>query len=152
MNEQRASFGVLKATTEEGPRYLLQYNHKWRWFNLVGGKSEPNETPRLTLIRELGEELNLIYLKEFTVSSAPLTLYETTQLSNHELVLTHYFLSVFAVSLIGSHEQILQTLQTLAANPDNIWVNARDIKLKLTAAKQPISDLVLRILEAVGEL
>lgn len=149
MNEQHAAFGLIKISGRDQTRYLLQYNRKWLWFNLIGGKIEAGETPWQAIVREIEEELNLVYQKDFTVLESPLAFYETTEFSKREQIEKHYKMHFFEVNLLVSEEELVGRL---SANPENLWVTCEEIQNGFSKDGKALSYLVRDLLRAAGRI
>jgi 8-oxo-dGTP pyrophosphatase MutT (NUDIX family) len=121
--------------------YLTQWNPNWRALHLIAGHKHPEESFRVCLIREVGEELGLSEAKDFVASSGPLARLDFDALSGSARQMTAYTMEVFGVELIGD-----SALAKVEANSDNRWVTEAEIRAGRCADGTRVSPTIGRIL------
>jgi hypothetical protein len=137
---------VIERSANGQRQWLVQWNAAWKAYNLVGGHKRGRESYRECLVRELGEELELEPLVDYTVDAESDHRLEFEAWSERAHQLTYYEMELFRVQLTPAAELRVNT------NPDNRWLTDKEIINKQTHDGQPVSETIYRLLESVGEL
>lgn len=146
---------------DEGPnqKYLLQWNAKWKVFNLIGGKLDnsqgDNDSLARTIYREIEEELGLRGEEECLILNQIMSL-EMRQFSLREQRVKDYYFAIFEVDLFPrlpiAHDQRIYAVRWLSTGRENIFVSKDEVRQLRTAQGHPISTTTKAILVALGEL
>ncbi|MBN2054683.1 NUDIX hydrolase [bacterium] len=151
MDRRLAAFGIITSEIDGERRFLLRWNQRWEWFNLVGGKYEQTDGDdlRATAVREIQDELDLVHNRDFVVDDRPVVKYTTQDVSRSDGQYKHYCFHIFKVTLVADPAELLGHL---ANNPANRWLTAADILARRTGDGFPISYLPRDILLRSGHI
>lgn len=141
MRTSLAAFALL--VVDE--RWLVRWNERWAAFNLVGGHKEDDETFRQCCLREVNEELGLVPEVDFTVTAEPIKQIEYDSYSKSAGTMTRYTFELFEMALTSD-----KALETINADPENLWIDDAAILRKQTPDGRAISDTVERVLRMAG--
>lgn len=156
---QRSSFALVTVGAGENRKYLLQWNHNWHMFNLVGGKIDNEKGDRdsfaRTIQRELKEELGLQSPKDYRIVKEYKPLH-TRQFSRRQFVFKEYEFRIFQIELMPRHpmnrEEFRLFAHRLSSERENILVSRAEIERLRTADNRPISETTRKILHELGEI
>jgi 8-oxo-dGTP pyrophosphatase MutT (NUDIX family) len=149
MKIQKASFGIIKRTLENGrEEFLLRLVGSWgNVLNLIGGKGEAGESPRDTAIRELNEELHLEYEADYRFDEDNQITVELVQFSQREQMEKLYRFSLFPVQLLKSPDEIERKFLGEGGEPKCFWVTLEEIMDEKTVEGISISDTVRKVFQ-----
>ncbi|MBP6472077.1 MAG: NUDIX hydrolase [Chloroflexi bacterium] len=156
---EKSALARIIAGEGSSRRYLLQWNHQWGAFNLIGGKvdnacGDQNSFMR-TICREIEEEMGLSSPRDFFIVKELKQIYlrQYSQRTNH---FKNYHFSIFAVELFPELALDRNRLNTfarwLSTGRENIYVSVDEICRLRTCDNRPISMTTRYILNALDEL
>ncbi|HKZ83023.1 MAG TPA: phosphotransferase [Anaerolineae bacterium] len=142
---EQSAISVIRSGRGANRRYLLQWNHNWKMYNLVGGKMDIGRDGGLfakTLQNELWEELGIRIGQDYRIVHEYATI-NMTQFSRRDLVFKDYEFHVFEVEL-GD--------ESLVAEASHVFVTPAEIESFRSISGEPISETVLNILSSIGQI
>jgi 8-oxo-dGTP pyrophosphatase MutT (NUDIX family) len=143
--KEQSAIAVIRSGRGANRRYLLQWNHNWKMYNLVGGKMDMGRDSGLfakTLQNELWEELGIRIGQDYRIVHEYATIY-MTQFSRRDLVFKDYEFHVFEVELADA---------SLVEEASHVFVAPAEIESLRTIAGEPISETVLNVLSSIGQI
>ena len=143
--KEQSAVAIIRSGRGANRRYLLQWNHNWKMYNLVGGKMDMGRDSGLfakTLQNELWEELGIRIGQDYRIVHEYATIY-LTQFSRRDLVFKDYEFHTFEVELADD---------SLVAGSSNVFVSPAEIESLRTLTGEPISETVLNILSGIGQI
>ena len=142
---EQSAIAVIRSGRGVNRRYLLQWNHNWKMYNLVGGKMDIGRDGGLfakTLQNELWEELGIRIGHDYRIVHEYATI-NMTQFSRRDLVFKDYEFHAFEVELGDD---------SLVAEASHVFVTPAEIEALRTMSGEPISETVLNILSSIGQI
>ena len=143
--KEQSAVSVIRSGRGANRRYLLQWNHNWKMYNLIGGKMDAGRDSGLfakTLQNELWEELQIKIGQDYKIAHEYPTIY-LTQFSRRDLVFKDYEFHVFEVELVD--DSVLE-------HTSHLYVTPAEIESLRTTNGEPISETVLNILSRIGQI
>jgi 8-oxo-dGTP pyrophosphatase MutT (NUDIX family) len=143
--KEQSAVAIIRSGRGANRRYLLQWNHNWKMYNLVGGKMDMGRDGGLfakTLQNELWEELGIRIGQDYRIVHEYATIY-MTQFSRRDLVFKDYEFHAFEVELADD---------SLVEEASHVFVSPAEIESLRTATGEPISETVLNILSSIGQI
>jgi len=143
--KEQSAVSVIRSGRGANRKYLLQWNHNWKMYNLIGGKMDAGRDSGLfakTLQNELWEELQIKIGQDYKIAHEYPTIY-LTQFSRRDLVFKDYEFHVFEVELVD---------ESVIEHSSNLYVTPAEIESLRTSGGEPISETVLNILSRIGQI
>ncbi|HLF25295.1 MAG TPA: ATP-binding protein [Anaerolineae bacterium] len=143
--KEQSAVAIIRSGRGAQRRYLLQWNHNWKMYNLVGGKMDIGRDSGLfakTLQNELWEELGIRIGQDYRIVHEYATIY-LTQFSRRDLVFKDYEFHTFEVELADD---------SLVEESSHVFVSPAEIESLRTITGEPISETVLNILSNIGQI
>lgn len=128
-----SAFGIAKLVVDGTPRYLVQWNSKWKAFNLIAGHVEHELDQGFFdrgMLREAREELPTLPAERIHVRALPVDLIETTRRSAGYDGLTRYVLRVFQLVFDLDRAEVLSRT---SERPENAWITEEELRCGRTA-------------------
>ena len=97
------------------------------------------------MIREIGEELEIVAGQDFLVADQPLAHLDYTAWSDGARQETHYVMELFEVQLLGEAAR-----QRVESDARNRWLTEQEIHEKRCSDGSPVSETMGLLLEAQG--
>ena len=153
---QQASFAVITIGLSENKQFLLQWNSKWKMFNLIGGKLDNKKGDKNSfsraIMREIEEELGADCLDKILRVREVSQIY-LRQFSYREQRIKEYHFAIFAVKLIsdinGCNNLGAIPFKSLQTSPENIFVSWEEINDLKTKDGRIISPTTYEILSRI---
>lgn len=146
-----SAFGIAKLVIDGTPRYLVQWNAKWKAFNLIAGHVEHELDQGFFdrgMLREAREELPTLPAERIQVRALPVDLIETTRRSAGYDGLTRYVLRVFQLVIDLDRAEILART---SERPENAWVTEEELRCGRTADGREVTRFpIAEILDALA--
>lgn len=142
---EQSAIAIIRSGRGANRRYLLQWNHNWKMYNLVGGKMDMGRDGGLfakTLQNELWEELGIRIGQDYRIVHEYATIY-MTQFSRRDLVFKDYEFHTFEVELADD---------SLVEEASHVFVSPAEVESLRTIAGEPISETVHSVLSNIGQI
>jgi hypothetical protein len=143
--KEQSAVSVIRSGRGANRKYLLQWNHNWKMYNLIGGKMDAGRDSGLfakTLQNELWEELQIKIGQDYKIGHEYPTIF-LTQFSRRDLVFKDYEFHVFEVELVD---------ESVIEHSSHLYVTPAEIESLRTSGGEPISETVLNILSRIGQI
>jgi len=140
MRQSLASLALIRREVNGSAGWLVQWNERWRKFNLIGGHKKKGESFQECMAREIQEELDLRDGTNCTVAPEPQSVLEYEAWSEGAREQTAYRMALFDVTLTD------EAMECVDANPRNRWVGEEEIRRQACADGRPVSPTVLDLL------
>jgi 8-oxo-dGTP pyrophosphatase MutT (NUDIX family) len=147
LRQSVASLAVIHRSAHGQTVWLAQWNAAWMRYHFVAGHKRADETFRLCLIREIGEELHLKEGTDFTVASRPVSHVEYQDWSQSAREMTSYVLELFEVTLKST-----PAVQAIDQDPANRWLTEPELLASSTTDGKTISSTMAQFLSRANLL
>jgi ADP-ribose pyrophosphatase YjhB (NUDIX family) len=142
MRRSTAAIALIRSDSNGQNLWLAQWNARWNAYHFVGGHKRATETFRDCLLREVAEELKLVYQSDYHAPKKPCRSVEHRAWSHRTKAETHYVMKLFHVKLAPC------ALFKVASNLGNRWLIEAEIEAGQTRDGQSVSPTMKRLLWA----